>query len=262
MSAPVDFTELQERHLDMMIRLAFDQEDMEAVQRILDESEPELTPEEQQSADRILSLAREKLAKQEAAEKKSRHKGRAGRTVMRVLEVAACLIVALAIAAPIAFANSATFRSKVTKMMINIDQEEGAAYFVFTEDPDAEFFVPEGWKGEYFPSYMPEGLTETWRDPEGTAIQYDEGNGSWRGVSFAEMYSGATTVHGTDNGTVRTVDVQGHAATLYEGMSPIEGFSVVHLTWANDTAMFAVSAYDTSVEEVLRIARSVKKIIK
>lgn len=260
MNEPIDFAELQERHLDTMIRLAFDQEDAEAVQQILEETEPELTPEEQELAERILALTREKAAKQEAAKRKSRPKGTAGRMVMRVLEVAACLIVVFAIATPIAFANSAVFRSKVMQLLVRIDQGNEAAYFTFREDPDAEFFVPEGWMGEYFPSYIPEGLIETWCGPEGTDIQYD-GEGM-RGFSFAELDSGATILHGTEGTTITEVNIQGHTGTLIDGMASSGDFHVVSIVWNTDTRMLMVTADDMDVEEVLQIARSVKKIIK
>ncbi|MCH5287994.1 MAG: DUF4367 domain-containing protein [Christensenellaceae bacterium] len=259
MNEPIDFAELQERHLDTMIRLAFDQEDAEAVQQILEETEPELTPEEQELAERILALTREKAAKQEAAKRKSRPKGTAGRMVMRVLEVAACLIVVFAIATPIAFANSAVFRSKVMQLLVRIDQGNEAAYFTFREDPDAEFFVPEGWMGEYFPSYVPEGMVESWRSENIAAIEYIS-NGM-RGFSFSEQNSG-TILQGTENGTVSNVDVQGYTATLYDGMASTGDFRVTSVTWANDTTMFSVYAYDMDVDEVLQIARSVKKVIK
>lgn len=259
MNRPVDLNELQERHLDMMMRLAFDQEDAEAVQQILEEPEPELTPEEQIMAERILGLVKEKAEKQKAIEKKSLQKGRAGRTVMRVLEVAACLIVAFAIATPIALANSTVFRSRVMQMLTDIDRDDEVASFTFQEDPDAEFFVPEGWMGEYFPSYIPEGLAESWRSPEGTDIQYD-GEGM-RSISFSELDSG-TIFTGTENATITYADVQGNTACILDGMSSNGDFRITKAVWTNDDKMFLVVAGDMDVEEVLQIARSVKKIIE
>lgn len=259
MNRPVDLNELQERHLDMMIRLAFDQEDAEAVQQILEEPEPELTPEEQMMAERIFGLVQEKAEKQKSIEKKSLQKGRVGRTVMRVLEVAACLIVAFAIATPIALANSPVLRSRVMQLLTYIDQADGAAYFMFQEDPDAEFYVPEGWMGEYFPSYIPEGMVESWRSPEGTDIQYD-GEGM-QSISFSELNSG-TILTGTENATITYSDVQGNTACILDGVSSSGDFRITKVVWANDVKMFSVIAGDMDVEEVLQIARSVKKIIE
>lgn len=48
----------------------------------------------------------------------------------------------LALATPIALANSETFRSKVLQLLMEFDNEKGEAYFSFVPDDSAGFEVP------------------------------------------------------------------------------------------------------------------------
>lgn len=63
MKQMADITALRERHLDMMIKLAFDLDDAEETQRLLDELEAELSAEEDRLADAILAKAFQKAGK-------------------------------------------------------------------------------------------------------------------------------------------------------------------------------------------------------
>lgn len=49
------------------------------------------------------------------------------------------------------------------KLLIRIDWDEGVMQMNLVEDEGAAFDVPADWPGEYFPSYLPEGLEVTWK---------------------------------------------------------------------------------------------------
>ena len=80
------------------------------------------------------------------------------RIVPRVVEIAACVVLAVAVATPFAIANVEFIRSAVMKLLIRIDWDDGVMQMNLVEDEGAAFNVPADWPGEYFPSYLPEGL--------------------------------------------------------------------------------------------------------
>lgn len=251
-----DIALLQEQHLDMMIKLAFDLEDAETAQRLLDAPDPALTPEEERLADELLTLA---YARMDAQKKHSRqHKlaQTARRILPFVVNTAACIILLLAMAAPIALANSATFRSKVMQLLIEIDTEKGEAHFSLVQDDEASFDVPEGWEGYFFPAYLPEGYTifEYPMEFFATNIGYSNENDSR--IYFDEYGDTASRLSGTEGGTIEYVNINGSIGCM------IYSETAVTLTWERDGRMLCITAYGLPTEEALQIARSVKRVVK
>ncbi|MEG0865219.1 MAG: DUF4367 domain-containing protein, partial [Clostridia bacterium] len=212
-----NFTELQDRHLDMMISLAFDQADAEAVQQLLDEPEPAMTLEDQALSKRIFAQAQAKLKEQEKLEKHGKHMLQWKRSLPRILEAAACFVLMLALAMPIAIASSAEFRAKVMQLLVDIDNVNNEAHFGFTENPSAAFDVPAGWTGEYFLSYIPQGMTESWRSNSLPTIEYSsEQNQTF---SYSEYNEDARVMAGTENATISYADINGNTAYVIDGVS-------------------------------------------
>lgn len=257
-----DIALLQEQHLDTMIKLAFDLEDEETAQRLLNAPDPVLTPEEERLADELLAMA---YARMDAQKKHSRqHKlaQTARRVLPFVVNAAACIILLLAMAAPIALANSATFRSKVMQLILELDEEKGEAYFSFVPEEGAEFDVPEGWRGNYFPSYIPEGFTIYDYDPTFPVAFIEYRDAANRQFFFDEYDEGTTSLSGTENATIRYVDINGANAYLIEGYASNGVTWVANLVWQNDTNWFQIIAYGLPTDEALQIARSVRRVVK
>ena len=78
-------------------------------------------------------------------------------TLPKIGQIAAVLIAVITIAGGIAIATSHTIRVQVMKLLIHIDEQ--CTELRFVEDTEASFEIPTEWKGEYYPSYIPEGLT-------------------------------------------------------------------------------------------------------
>jgi len=257
-----NLSRLQDEHLDLMLRLTFALEEDETISRLLDDPDPTLTPEEEKLADEILALAYARID----AEKKQSRQHKIAQTARKVLpwvvNTAACIILLLAMAAPIALANSATFRSKVMQLIMELDEEKGEAYFAFVPDEGAEFDVPEGWCGNYFPSYMPDRFTIYDYDPTFPMPFIELRNAEDHQIFFQEFDEYAEMWAGTDNSTIRNVDVNGSAAVLIEGCTSDNVTWAVTITWQNDTNWFCVTTFGLSTDEALRIARSVKRIVK
>lgn len=257
-----DIARLQEAHLDAMIKLAFDLDDAETTRRLLESPDPELTPDEDHLADEILALS---LSRAEKEQKRSRQHdfARTARKVLPfVINTAACIILLLAMAAPIALANSATFRSKVLQLIMELDEEKGEAYFSLVQDEDASFDVPEGWRGNYFPSYIPDGFTIYDWDPDFGAAFIEYRNGSANQLFFSEYSNGAGVVTGTDNAEMKEIDINGNPAYLIDGIASDGKTHTVNIFWQNETNWFGVVTYGLSTDEALQVARSVRRIVK
>ena len=140
MNVTYNKNQLQEAHLDAMIRLAFDLEDIEHTEPLADSADPALTPEEARLAEEAYFLAISRTEKQN----KPHNLLTAARKAMTwVMTIEACIIILLAIAAPVALANSSTFRAKVMQLLVEFDNDKGEAYFSFVTDDSASFDVPE-----------------------------------------------------------------------------------------------------------------------
>lgn len=259
MKERVDIAELQEQHLDMMIKLAFDMEDAEEVQRILKEPDPDLTEDEERFANSIFLDALNASERRSKREKRQRYVASFRKMVPRLVEVAACLILIAAFVTPVALASSASFRAKVMQLLMELDNEKGEAYFSLTEDESAKFWVPEGWKGSCYPSYIPEGYDIYDFNPFFTSILYRNAHNSQ--FYFDEYDDSTGMTSGTENATVSTVTINGHAGYLIDGTASDGITHTVTIIWQNDKKWFSITGYGLSTNEALLIAMNVKEII-
>lgn len=259
MKERIDMTELQDQHLDMMIKLAFDMEDAEEVQRILEEPDPALTEDEETFTNAIFVEALNASEQQSKREKRQQYVASIRRVIPRLVEVAACLILVVALATPVALASSVTFRAKVMQLLMELDSEKGEAYFSLTEDESARFLVPEGWKGSFFPSYLPDGYYIYDFDPFFTSILYR--NTQDFQFYFDEYDDSTGMTSGIENATVSTVTINGHTGYLIDGTASDGITHAVTIIWQNDKKWFSIAGYGISTNEALMIATSVKEII-
>ena len=251
-----DIARLQDAHLDAMIKLAFDLDDAETTRRLLESPDPELTPDEERLADEILALA---LIRAEKEQKRSRQHdfARTARKVLPwIINTAACIILLLAMAAPIALANSATFRSKVLQLIMELDEEKGEAYFSLVQDEDASFDVPEGWEGYFFPAYIPEGFTIFEYPEEFFTSNIGYSNEAGSTLYFDEYNESVGKTSDTGSRNIDFVDINGSIGyMIYSSQS-------VDLTWEKDGRVLCITAYGLSTDEALQVARSVRRIVK
>ena len=74
----------------------------------------------------------------------------------RCLDIAACLVVIAAIAAPIAMAHNEWFRSVVYRLVLR--DAGGGIEARLEADPASSFTVPAAWEGLYYPAAMPDSF--------------------------------------------------------------------------------------------------------
>lgn len=254
------FSELQERHLDLMIKLAFDQEDAEEIQQILDEANTASIPQEDEMSKRAWIRAQAKMYDIDKTEQRAKRLAGVKQSIPRVLEVAACLIVVFSIAMPIAIASSAEFRARVMQLLVNIDTAQNEAHFEFVENTDASFTVPEGWTGDYFMSYIPNGMVESWHSERVTTIEYVDEAGS--GLAFSEYLENSSVSVGTENATISYTDINGTNACVIDGYSQSSAAHMVTIVWSNDAKWFKIDCSNMKYTEALDVAKGVRKILK
>lgn len=256
MNEHIDQQPLQDQHLDMMIRLAFLRDEEEETNQLLDEPDPILSKEDERIADRAFLRALSLGEEQRKKEKRNQRIQTLRRIMPKVVQAAACLILALGLAVPAALAASASFRSSVMQLLMQFDSDEGAMNFSFVEDTDAAFDVPEGYMGAYYPAYIPDGFTLEYVGPILPAVHFirDE-----QAISFFEGDENAEGTNGIEGATVETITIHGREACLIEG----EGLSshVVNIIYAVDDKWFDITTYNLEKSEAIRIAESIKKII-
>ena len=255
-----DYSDLDEEYLDLLIKLAYDMDDLDKEQQILKESEGKYTEPDDQTIAQCWTKTQEKMERFEKEEKRRERLNVFRRTAPQVLKIAACLLLVTMLSVPVVLATSAEFRSKVIELLYSIDRENEVAYFSFVENPDAAFTVPEGWSGDYFPSYIPEGMRETWRSKFFAIINYaDEAK---HGFGFSEKDEQVSLAAGLDNHKENYVDINGSAGYMLDGYTPDNKVHTVTLVWAREEKWFELNCTDMETAEALKVARSVRKIIR
>lgn len=254
----LNFDEIEDEYIDTMIRLAFKQEEALETQKIIAESKYPATLEEQAAAVRVYKRFIAALSAQEKAQKRENRFLRFQKIAPRVLQAAAAIILILAIATPIAIANVASFRSAVMQLLLSFDENRQELHVDFSEDESAAFDVPAEWPGEYYISYIPDGYQISWQSAYGQAIvEYTNEDGNT--IYFLEGTSDTSSVSGTEGGQLTYVDIHGRPAfVIYEE----DGDPCFNITWAIDDRWFNLQTEGLEKDTVIRIAESIKKIIK
>ena len=255
-----EYTDLEEEYLDLLIRLAYDMDDLDKTQQILAEAEEEVSAPDEETIRRTWQAAEEKIDRLEKEEKRRNRVIAFRKAVPQVLKVAACLLLALCIGVPVVLASSAEFRSRVIELLMSVDRENEVVHFDFVENPDAAFAVPGAWNGDYFISWVPEGFEETWCSQFANSVSYSDADGHRFG--FSENDEGVALDTGLEEQTVGHTDINGAAGHILSGTSSDGAVHTNTIVWTRDEKWFELVCYNMPMEDSLRIAESVRKIIR
>ena len=258
MSEQMNEQTLQDQHLDMMIRLAFFKDEEEAIQQLLDEPDPTLTPQEEIMANQAFLNAMRVSEAKNRRERITLFTSKTKKIFPRIIQVAASIVLIIGIATPIAIAASSEFRSRVMQLLLEIDSENNEAHFSFQENNSATFYVPDSWKGKYYPSYIPENFEIEYTNSFGDRIRMTTVDNQM--ISFAEFDENVGLTVGIENASMSTIYLNNNTvAYLTDGYAfDIHGVSIV---WAVDDKWFDLATNNIDTSEAIRIAESVKKII-
>lgn len=244
-----NYDEIQDEYLDSLIRLAYKNAEALEAQRLMEEDDNASDPVPADDKDAVFQMFLDKMERLEGREQRKARVIPWKKALPRLVNIAACIVVILGIAAPFAIAYVEPIRVRVMQLLIDIKDDHTELSFV--EDTDAEFYVPEGYMGRYYPTYIPEGfeLTDvsvlfydtTYQNKAGAKIYYSE---CTEDDEIDINTEGAILSHATVNGAEAFV---------------AEQETYVIITWALEDRYFVIIA-DTSLDEALKMARSVRRI--
>lgn len=246
----LNFDEIQDQHLDEMIRLAFKHADALEAQYIMEScsntNEMNVRYDEKTAYVRYL----EKLKAEEKQEKRRSRTARIRKWVPRMVETAACLVLIVGIAAPIAIANVESIRSRVLEALIQV-QEKYTEIGMIESEEDA-FYVPEEWKGQYYPTYIPNGYELKEIGQFVMYLEYENEDGEL--LTFDECTESSAVSVDSEGAIISYDKICGSEAMF------IEKDDVITLIWWTEDRYFVIDSRE-SRSEMIRIAENVKKIL-
>ncbi len=244
-----DMEEINDEYLEAMLRIAFRLQEEAQIRALVEKSRWDPTEEEKAQAREEWQRIVEKYEKMREEEAKREHSASLRRNAKRVFRMAACVLLILAIAAPVAIASVETLRVSVMKLLIDIQEDHTELRLVESGEPGIE--IPEGWTGLYYPAYMPEGFELEEISKLYCSVKYCDELGN---VFYFSEYDKATSVNiNSENAHISYSEIHGEEVLIVEK----EGHII--LTWQCGSR-FLVIETDISKEEVLKIAGSVHMI--
>lgn len=183
--------------------------------------------------------------------RRAQHAGRAPRMVLRALQFAAVLALAVAVSLGTAMAVSGEVRVAVMRLLYRVTPEY--TEISMAEDEDAAFFVPADWTGSYYPSYIPEGYsfyevfgTDSMRFSHYTAAED-------KYLSFNECDQAVEANTDTEGYQLQEITLNGHPALLASKENKSK------IIWQS-TDCFMVLTISENAETALKVAQSVRRI--
>ena len=249
----------QEEYMDDLIRLVYKQDRLQEIREIIERSKEPLTPAEEACGARVRQRMTAGLAAADRNRRRTKRQSGLFRILPRIMEIAACLIVIVAIGTTIAVASNATFRSAVLQLLVHIDREEGVVNIHFGENREEAFDVPAGWQGEYYLSRVPEGFEMVYMSTVKTlpTVWYETGDG--RSITFDERDFSSAGTQGEEETDISYIMINDRQAVLVSGENPDEPY--YRVTWSNDEKWFTLDTQNMTRDETIELARSVRKII-
>lgn len=238
------FEEIKEEHLDMMIRFALKQAEAEG---LLNNNSIDEEPITEDEVRRTYDLFLQKWNDFSELRIRDARRQRIKRILRTGIRVMLCIILCLALAAPIAIASIEPLRDYVTNILISIKDDHVTLELL--EENNA--LAPEGWIGEYYPSYIPERYhLARINQFSAKAIYIDEDNNI---LYYSEC----------DKNERVDIDNE-NAVTWFETIGPYDVFVLekngfVTFVWSNKNLLFIVSGY-MSIDEAKDILTSIVKV--
>ena len=236
-------------HLDYMLRLAFMYEDVLMANEAEKARRREYTEEEKAMFRAAYVRAKEKYRQEEKRRAREKRNRVIREHVKKAMKVAAGILVIISLIAPFAIANVEYIRVRVMKLLIEIQEDH--TDISIQEDEEASFDVPAEWRGEYFPSYIPEGYRVSMIYKIYNHIEYKNQEGDK--ISFIEYTEDTQIGADTEDAEISYSQINGNTAiVVYK-----EDWQII---WTNGDRFFTVRANNRNTAE--RIARSVRRVNK
>lgn len=243
------YDEIQDEYLDSLIRLAYKNAEALEAQRLMEEDDSTSEPVPADDKEAVFQMFLEKMEGQEEKEQSPARIIPWKMVLPRLVNIAAGIVVILGLAAPFAIAYVEPIRIRVMQLLIEIKDDHTELSFV--EDTDAEFYVPEGYLGRYYPTYIPDGFELIFVSDLFHDTTYQNKAGAY--IYYSECTEDDEIDINTEGAALSHTVVNGAEAFV------AEQDTYVILTWAFEDKYFVIIA-DTSLDEALKVARSVRRI--
>ena len=249
---------LEDKYLDMMIRLAFDETEERETERVLSSGEEDGDLPDAEAFDRAFYAALDSALRNVQKEKRKKRACKTRRLLMRTGNIAACVILLAALTLPAAMATSPELKRWASGLLADVDNENGKIEFSFDKSTSSAVPVPEGWTGEWYPTYIPENmlleeiscdshlLDARYRGADGIAV-----------MTFSEMNEDCFSLIGTENSNVKRIDINGAEGWLVTGHSDTLPVTVT-FSYGYD-CWFELDSFGLPAEEVIAVARSIRR---
>lgn len=242
----LNFDEIQERHLDELLYLAFQQ--MDALDAQEASRETDLPPDAKEMEPRIYSRFLQKQREVEGKRRRASRRTRRKRRFSQAISIAACLVVLLGIAAPFAVAYVPSIRSRVLGLLLQFE----ADHVDVEMREESAFAIPSGWQGLYFPSYIPDGYVLQRMSDHGETAELVNAAGDI--LFFGEYVEGSSLAVDSEGAQRSSVEINGSTALVLEK-------DYTSVLWNVEDRYFLVQA-DASADLALEVARSVLRIVQ
>lgn len=237
------YEEIIEEHLDTMIKLALKQAEAEG---LLNDEPVNEEPVSESEMQETFVLFRTKLLAKAQQEHKEKCRRRRKRYFRRTIRILACIIILLAIATPVAIASISPIREYVLRMLINVKDDHIEIELTKSDRDD----VPEGWLGEYYPRYIPDGYRYTGMAATVQTAMFSNGEGDT--FYFCVFDQGEQTSIDSEDADIYFTTINATSALVSEENGEIR------MVWKEGDHMLFVGGR-LSLEEATKIANSVSK---
>ncbi len=233
--------EIRQKIAELKIRLAFQLEFEEELERTLAECQ-----QSDESAEGVMKAGEPKILREiDAAARKARAAARNEKGMPRGWKIVAIAAVLMAVSIGSALA---AICGLVDAGVLKFDVQTQGTIFELM-DPEKRVIVPEGWQGEYYPTYIPEGYEFSYYD--GTGVYYRNSAGDK--LYFDENLYGRRRFVDTETSTVSYMTLNGSEVMV------VEKSGLITIVWSIDERYYCVGIEDEKAL-ALKVAASVEMI--
>ncbi len=168
----------------------------------------------------------------------------------RLAKVVAVVIAIIVLGLTTVFAVTPSFQIAVRDLLIRVTDQ----YAEIGIKDNRTMIVPQGWTGEYFPSYIPKGFRLQQKSENAMAfsfVEYKDATGKF--IIYFEAQEGSRSNIDTEGARITTTTVHDHEAMVVEKENRIT------VSWVEDERYFVIM-FDGEMSEAISIARSVQRV--
>ena len=173
----------------------------------------------------------------------------------RGLELAACIILILAMSGTIAIAMNENVRLYVLRLLIEAGPVDSHIHLV--EDTALAFDVPREWKGRYFPAYIPDDMRLMNVDDEGQVAAYKNPND--HEIVFCEYSVDSEVWIDTEESIHESIIIDGQPVDLYS-KEYTDGRRTYSVVISKETRYLILHVLNLTREDAIRITSSIHEI--